>query len=60
MFCVGDGLGTIKIYSRNSENNTGKYPDIIQALPDMHDEKTTSAIIDTEVRVQGYQGYQGY
>jgi len=41
--------GTIRIYSRNSENNTSKYPDIIQRLPHAYDSKEVkSFIIDCE------------
>jgi len=45
--------GTIKIYSRNSEDHTGKYPDIIQSLPRAYstssEQKVSSFIIDCEV-----------
>jgi DNA ligase-1 len=42
--------GSVKIYSRNSEDNTGKYPDLVtDTLPAVKDERTVSAIIDTEV-----------
>lgn len=41
--------GRIVIYSRNLENNTGKYPDIIQALPRVLAPGVKSAILDAEV-----------
>lgn len=42
--------GTIRIYSRNSENNTSKYPDIISWLPQTYDGKDVKTfIIDAEV-----------
>eukprot|EP01117_Protostelium_nocturnum_P014981 TRINITY_DN575_c0_g1_i1.p1 TRINITY_DN575_c0_g1~~TRINITY_DN575_c0_g1_i1.p1 ORF type:complete len:935 (-),score=471.64 TRINITY_DN575_c0_g1_i1:93-2897(-) len=40
--------GTIKIYSRNLENNTGKYPDLIENLPRAAKEGVTSYILDCE------------
>jgi len=41
--------GTVKIYSRNSEDNTSKYPDIIKMLPEVMAEGTTDFVLDCEV-----------
>jgi len=41
--------GEIKLFSRNAENNTEKYPDIIEAIPSFLKEGTTSCILDCEV-----------
>ncbi|XP_077979976.1 DNA ligase 1-like [Glandiceps talaboti] len=38
----------IHIYSRNSENNTSKYPDIISRIPRIKHDDVKSCIIDTE------------
>lgn len=43
------GQGNISIYSRNQENNTTKYPDIISRIDDIKSESVTSYILDTEV-----------
>ncbi|XP_066292968.1 DNA ligase 1-like isoform X1 [Branchiostoma lanceolatum] len=40
--------GEIHIYSRNQENNTSKYPDIIARMPKVNHEDVTSCIIDSE------------
>ena len=40
--------GSIHVYSRNQENNTSKYPDIISRMPSVLKEGTTSCIIDSE------------
>ncbi|KAK0178649.1 hypothetical protein PV327_007523 [Microctonus hyperodae] len=40
--------GTINIYSRNQENNTSKYPDIINRLSNTRSESVKSAILDCE------------
>ena len=49
--------GDLKIYSRNSENNTSKYPDVINMVKEVLSEsdkanpecKVTTAIVDAEV-----------
>ncbi|KAH3862051.1 hypothetical protein DPMN_025008 [Dreissena polymorpha] len=41
-------VGSIHIYSRNSENNTSKYPDIISRLPKCLREGVKSCVLDTE------------
>ncbi|XP_067670815.1 DNA ligase 1-like isoform X2 [Haliotis asinina] len=40
--------GKIYIYSRNSEDNTSKYPDIIKRMPNAISEDVKSCVIDTE------------
>lgn len=40
--------GKISIYSRNLENNTGKYPDIIDFMPKCTAPGVTSFVIDSE------------
>lgn len=40
---------TFKIYSRNMENHTSKYPDIIHFLPSARSENVTSYVLDCEV-----------
>jgi len=40
---------TIKVYSRNSENMTEKYPDVIQVVKDALSDDVESCIIDSEV-----------
>nr|XP_033816238.1 DNA ligase 1 [Geotrypetes seraphini] len=40
--------GEVFIYSRNQENNTSKYPDIIGRIPKVKKESVRSCIIDTE------------
>ncbi|XP_019613689.1 PREDICTED: DNA ligase 1-like isoform X3 [Branchiostoma belcheri] len=40
--------GEIHIYSRNQENNTSKYPDIIARMPKVKHDDVTSCIIDSE------------
>ncbi|XP_055877996.1 DNA ligase 1-like isoform X2 [Biomphalaria glabrata] len=40
--------GKIHIYSRNSEDNTSKYPDIIKRMPKVLTSKVKSCVLDTE------------
>lgn len=40
--------GSVKIYSRNSENNTGKYPDIIAMFPEVLCDGIKSIVLDAE------------
>merc|ERR1712137_758187 len=42
-------MGNIKVYSRNSENMTEKYPDVIQVVKDILTDECQNAIIDSEV-----------
>ncbi len=40
--------GTVQVYSRNSENNTGKYPDIIALFPGALAPGVKSVVLDAE------------
>ena len=40
--------GTVKIFSRNQEDNTPKFPDVIRALPGYLQEGVQSVVIDAE------------
>ena len=40
--------GSVKIYSRNQEDHTSKYPDIINRIKNTLGEKVTSCILDCE------------
>ncbi|XP_011498498.1 PREDICTED: DNA ligase 1 [Ceratosolen solmsi marchali] len=40
--------GTIKIYSRNQEDNTSKYPDIINRISNTRNESVKSCVLDCE------------
>ena len=40
--------GDVHVFSRNSEDNTTKYPDIAALMPRARKASTTSAIIDAE------------
>ncbi len=41
--------GTVKLYSRNLEDTTGKFPDVIGMIPSAMSPTTKSAILDCEV-----------
>jgi len=41
--------GTMKIFSRNSEDNTTKYPDVINIIPQVISEDVKSFVMDCEV-----------
>lgn len=43
-----DENGSISIYSRNQENNTSKYPDIISRVKSALKDDVRSFILDTE------------
>lgn len=38
----------VQIYSRNAENNTPKYPDLVQRMPSCLKEGVRSAVLDCE------------
>nr|CAB3263430.1 DNA ligase 1-like [Phallusia mammillata] len=40
--------GEVKIYSRNQENNTSKYPDIVARIPNALGDDVKSCVIDSE------------
>ncbi|XP_038608622.1 DNA ligase 1 isoform X1 [Tachyglossus aculeatus] len=40
--------GEVRIYSRNQEDNTARYPDVIARVPKMKKASVTSCILDTE------------
>nr|XP_057942553.1 DNA ligase 1 [Doryrhamphus excisus] len=40
--------GEIRIFSRNQEDNTSKYPDIISRIPKMKKDSVVSCVLDTE------------
>lgn len=40
--------GRINVYSRNQENNTSKYPDVINRFPNCVGEGVTSCVLDSE------------
>ena len=40
--------GKIEIYSRNSEDNTSKYPDIIERINKSFKENVKSCVLDAE------------
>jgi DNA ligase-1 len=41
--------GELRIFSRNSEDNTGKYPDVLTIVPDVTREGVSSFVLDAEV-----------
>ncbi|XP_039956098.1 DNA ligase 1 isoform X1 [Bactrocera tryoni] len=45
----GDNNGTVNIYSRNQENNTTKYPDVINRIDHFKKDTVQSYIVDSEV-----------
>lgn len=46
-----DGTGKVHIYSRNSENNTSKYPDIISRMGSVKKPEVKSCILDCEAGI---------
>ncbi|XP_059419246.1 DNA ligase 1-like [Carassius carassius] len=40
--------GEVRIFSRNQEDNTSKYPDIISRIPQMKKENVRSCVLDSE------------
>ncbi|XP_047444679.1 DNA ligase 1 [Mugil cephalus] len=40
--------GEVRIFSRNQEDNTSKYPDIISRIPKMKKDSVVSCVLDTE------------
>ncbi|XP_076837668.1 DNA ligase 1 [Brachyhypopomus gauderio] len=40
--------GEVRIFSRNQEDNTSKYPDIISRIPQVKSESVRSCVLDTE------------
>ncbi|XP_056652793.1 DNA ligase 1 [Monodelphis domestica] len=40
--------GNVKIFSRNQEDNTGRYPDVISRIPKMKRPSVVSCILDSE------------
>ncbi|XP_010689152.3 DNA ligase 1 [Beta vulgaris subsp. vulgaris] len=41
--------GSVEIYSRNAERNTGKYPDVVAALPRFKKPSVHSFVLDCEI-----------
>ncbi|XP_071921203.1 DNA ligase 1-like isoform X1 [Coffea arabica] len=41
--------GTVEIYSRNAERNTGKYPDVVDAISRFKRPSVTSFVLDCEI-----------
>ncbi|KAG7525391.1 DNA ligase 1 [Solea senegalensis] len=40
--------GEVRVFSRNQEDNTSKYPDIISRIPKMKKDSVVSCVLDTE------------
>ena len=40
--------GSMRVFSRNQEDNTTKYPDIIRRMPNAVKDNVVSAVIDSE------------
>lgn len=45
-FCHADG--SVRVYSRNSENNTTKYPDIVASIPRLVKPGVKGLVLDCE------------
>ncbi|XP_074366656.1 DNA ligase 1 [Apium graveolens] len=43
------GNGTVEIYSRNAERNTGKFPDVVSAISRLKKSSVTSFVLDCEL-----------
>lgn len=39
---------TVQIYSRNAENTTGRYPDIVQRITEQLKDSVTNVVLDAE------------
>ncbi|KAI8376118.1 ATP-dependent DNA ligase [Radiomyces spectabilis] len=51
-----DNQGRVKLFSRHLEDMTDKYPDIVEVLPRIRSEGTTSFIMDGEIVAMNSEG----
>lgn len=45
---IGNADGAVKVYSRNSEDNTSKYPDIVASIPKLVKAGVQGMVLDCE------------